>query len=74
MAPTSGPVGTLVTITGTRFTASAVVKFNGLTGTGFVFVPATTVRARVPAGASTGPISLTTASGTGTSAMMFTVT
>ena len=68
-----GPVGTLVAITGTNFTASAVVQFNGLTGTGFVFVSPTKVKATVPAGAMTGPISVTTPSGTGTSATNFTV-
>ncbi len=71
--PTSGAVGTLVTVNGTNFTASAVVKFNGVTGTGFVFVSATQVKANVPTGATTGPISVTTASGTGTSATNFTV-
>jgi hypothetical protein len=71
--PTSGPVGTLVTVNGTNFTASAVVKFNGVTGTGFIFKSATKVKANVPTGASTGPISVTTASGTGTSATNFTV-
>ena len=71
--PTSGAVGTLVTVNGTNFTASAVVKFNGVTGTGFVFKSATKVKANVPAGATTGPISVTTASGTATSAANFTV-
>ena len=71
--PTSGAVGTLVTVNGTNFTASAVVKFNGVTGTGFVFVSPTQVKANVPTGATTGPISVTTASGTGTSATNFTV-
>jgi IPT/TIG domain/Phosphoesterase family len=71
--PTSGPAGTVVTILGTNFTASAVVKFNGSTGTGFVFVSPTEVRAAVPAAATTGPISVTTDSGTGTSATNFTV-
>ena len=71
--PTSGGEGTIVTVNGTNFTSSAVVKFNGLTGTGFVFKSATKVKAHVPAGATTGPISVTTAFGTGTSATDFTV-
>ena len=71
--PTSGAVGTLVTVNGTNFTASAVVKFNGVTGTGFIFKSATKVKANVPAGATTGPISVTTTSGTAASATNFTV-
>jgi hypothetical protein len=71
--PTSGPAGTIVTILGTNFTSSAVVKFNGATGTGFVFKSATKVKANVPATATTGPISVTTAAGTATSATNFTV-
>ena len=71
--PTSGAAGTLVTVNGTNFTASAVVEFNGVTGTGFVFKSATKVKAKVPAGATSGPISVTTASGTATSASNFTV-
>ena len=71
--PTSGPVGTVVTITGTNFTSGAVVKFNGVAGTGFVFKSPTKVKANVPAGATTGPISITTAGGTATSSTPFTV-
>ena len=72
-SPTSGAVGTTVTIYGTNFTAGAVVKFNGVTGTGFVFKSATKVKADLPAGATTGPISVTTTSGTATSSISFVV-
>jgi hypothetical protein len=71
--PTSGVTGTTVTINGTSFTATAEVKFNGVTATGFVFRTATKVKANVPAGATTGPISVTTASGTGTSSTDFVI-
>ena len=71
--PTSGPAGTLVTILGTNFTSSAAVKFNGATGTGFIFKSATKVKAKVPTGATTGPISVTTTAGIGTSTTNFTV-
>ena len=47
------------------------MKFNGVTGTGFVYKSPIKVKAKVPAGATTGPISVTTTDGTGTSATNF---
>ncbi|MGV6845642.1 MAG: IPT/TIG domain-containing protein, partial [Lutibacter sp.] len=58
--PTSGPVGTSVTITGTGFTASSTVDFNGVSAT-VTYVNATTLVAIVPAGAVTGVITVTEA-------------
>ncbi|KAA9327185.1 T9SS type A sorting domain-containing protein [Hymenobacter busanensis] len=72
--PTSGPVGTVVTITGTNFTSAATVSFNGTAATGVTFVSATQLTATVPAGATTGPIAVTVGSNTATSATPFTVT
>jgi RHS repeat-associated protein len=74
-SPGRGPAGTTVTISGTGFsgTASAnTVKFNGTTAT---VSSATTTRlvATVPAGATSGPISVTTPGGSGTSSDPFTV-
>ncbi len=73
--PSSGPVGTAVTIYGTGFSAtpaSNIVKFNGTTAT--VLTASTTVlTANVPTGATTGAISLTVAGTTVTSAAVFTV-
>ena len=57
-APTSGPTGTDVTITGTGFTAGTTVQFNGISAT-VVFVNATTIIATVPAGITTGTITVT---------------
>ncbi|RXR21105.1 choice-of-anchor D domain-containing protein [Flavobacterium amnicola] len=57
-APTSGPTATDVTITGTGFTAGTTVQFNGITAT-VVFVNATTIIATVPAGETTGVITVT---------------
>lgn len=59
-APTSGPTGTDVTITGTGFTAGTTVAFNGVAAT-VVFVNATTIVATVPAGLTTGAITITQA-------------
>jgi PKD repeat protein len=71
--PTSGPGGTSVTITGTDFTGATNVAFNG-TPAGFTIQSATSIIASVPGGATSGPLTVTTASGTGTSASSFTVT
>lgn len=60
-------------IIGTNFTAAAMVEFNGATVTGFVLKSATKVKAKVPTEATTGPVSVTTAAGSATSATNFTV-
>ena len=71
--PTSGPVGTSVTLTGTGFTGASKVAFHGTAATSFSVASATKITAAVPSGASTGTIAVTTAGGTGTSATSFTV-
>src|SRR6478672_4621077 len=58
-SPTFGPVGTSVTITGTAFAGATAVSFNGVAAT-FTVSPSGTITTTVPAGASTGPISITT--------------
>src|SRR4029077_15723764 len=58
-APTFGPVGTSVTITGTTFTGATAVSFNGV-ASAFTKSPAGTITTTVPAGATTGPITVTT--------------
>lgn len=74
--PTSGPIGTSVTITGTNFTTPAVtaVTFNGVAATFTPPTSATSLTATVPAGATDGPIAVTNADGTATSATNFDVT
>ena len=72
--PTSGVVGTTVTITGENFTDATVVRFyNGVVDSSFLINSDTQITAHVPSGASTGPISVTNPSGTGTSASDFSV-
>jgi len=71
--PTSGPVGTTVTISGTNFSRATAVTFNAVSA-GFVVDSATSMRAQVPSGATSGPIRVTTPGGTATSASGFVVT
>jgi len=75
-SPLSGPVGTSVTINGSGFTGATGVKFNGTSvGSGnFTVVSDVQITATVSSGASTGPISVTSPGGTGTSSADFTVT
>jgi IPT/TIG domain-containing protein/flagellar hook capping protein FlgD len=72
-APTSGPAATVVTVDGSNFSSATAVKFNGTAAAGFTIESATRLRATVPAGATTGPISVTNPAGTATSAASFTV-
>jgi IPT/TIG domain-containing protein len=71
--PISGPVGTSVVIAGTDFTGATDVSFNG-TSALFTEDSAIQITATVPAGATTGSVSVTTSGGTGTSLASFTVT
>jgi uncharacterized repeat protein (TIGR03803 family) len=72
--PTSGPVGTSVTITGTSFTGATRVAFGGIVSTSFTVNSDTNLTAVVPTGALTGKITITTPGGTATSTAAFTVT
>src|SRR5207302_849132 len=70
--PSSGLAGASVTISGANLTGATVVRFNG-TSAGFTVNSATTITATVPAGASSGPISVTTPGGSASSSGSFTV-
>jgi hypothetical protein len=74
--PASGDVGTLVTITGERFTGATAVKFGGTGGvaaTVFSVVDAQTITAEVPAAPKSGTICVTTAASTACSSGTFSV-
>ena len=74
--PTHGPANasmtTLVDITGSNFTGATVVAF-GTKAASFTFVSDTELMAFAPSGATSGKISVTTPSGTSSSANMFVV-
>lgn len=69
--PKSGPVGTVVTITGLNLASASKVEFNGVGAT--FTVSGTSLQATVPAGATTGLIRVTNPAGLGVSATPFSV-
>ncbi len=71
--PTSGQVGQAVDIQGTSFTGATSVKFNGTPDPGYVVNSSSDISAHVPTGATSGFITVTTPSGTGTSSQQFVV-
>ena len=73
-SPTGGPEGTRVTLTGTHFLGATDVQFNGMSALRFEVLSMTSIRAVVPRGAMSGPISVVTPGGTAVSAEPFTVT
>ena len=73
--PGSGVVNTRVVVTGTGFIQVAGVRFNGVSALAdsVVVNSPTQLTATVPPGATTGPISVISLAGTGTSASSFVV-
>jgi photosystem II stability/assembly factor-like uncharacterized protein len=71
--PASGTEGTVVTLTGTRFTAVSAVAFNGTPAATLAASSDTRITATVPAGATSGAITVTTPGGSVTSTTRFTV-
>jgi uncharacterized repeat protein (TIGR03803 family) len=61
--PTSGPVGTKVTITGSGFIGATKVTFGGVKATSYTVDSGTQITATVPTGAMTGNIVVTTPGG-----------
>jgi uncharacterized repeat protein (TIGR03803 family) len=74
-SPSSGPVGTLVTINGTGLIQTTAVKFGTVKATTFTVVSDSKVTAVVPSGLAAGAvtISITTPGGTANSPTKFTV-
>jgi subtilisin-like proprotein convertase family protein len=70
-APTTGAAGSTVVIVGTNLNGATSVSFAGTPATSFVVVSPTQISAVVPAGATTGPITVTTPTGSASSATNF---
>jgi len=74
-SPSSGPVGTSVRINGSGFGGAPAVRFNGVAAASVtVNAQGTRIDTKVPSGATTGRITVTTPGGTATSATNFTIT
>jgi len=71
--PGSGPVGTVVTITGTSLNGATKVTFKGVEGT-ITKDTATKIKVKVPSGAKTGKIEVVTPGGKVQTATAFGVT
>lgn len=72
-APAFGPPGTTVTISGDNLSGTMLVRFNGVSAPGFTVQGETRVLAVVPAGATTGRITVVTDSGSAQSPASFLV-
>jgi DNA/RNA endonuclease G (NUC1) len=72
VSPISGSVGSSVVIKGTNFAGASVVWFNGTNAT-FTLNSGNQITATVPAGATTGPVSVIAPGGLAVSAGNFTV-
>jgi uncharacterized repeat protein (TIGR03803 family) len=73
-APSSGAVGTPVTITGTELSQTSAVTFNGIKATTVTVDSDTQVTADVPTGSMTGKIEVITPGGAALGSTTFTVT
>jgi hypothetical protein len=72
-SPSGGAPGTTVTVTGDGFTKVIAVTFGGVRASTFTVLSESQLSARVPAGATSGPVAVTNTGGTGTSTTSFVV-
>ena len=73
-SPANGPVGTAVTIKGAGLGGATAVTFNGAPASSFTIDSDAQIRAIVPAGATSGQLSVTTSVGSAMSVASFVVT
>ncbi|TML93881.1 MAG: hypothetical protein E6G03_15180, partial [Actinobacteria bacterium] len=74
LSPSSGFAGQSITVSGTGFFGVTSVKFNGVAGTfGTVAADGSSLHVVIPAGATTGTVTVTTSGGTGASSTTFVV-
>jgi uncharacterized repeat protein (TIGR03803 family) len=69
----SGKIDSVIEILGTGLTGTTAVSFNGVPASSFNVVRGTLIKATLPTGATTGPVTVTTSTGTLTSNVNFTV-
>ncbi len=74
ISPTSGPVGTIVTVTGTGVTQTTKVTIGGVKATTFTVNSDSSVSVTIPTNCKTGKITVTTNGGSATDSATFTVT
>ncbi len=72
ISPTSGPAGTLVTVTGTGFVDVTDVAVGGISAV-VVYANAASIVIKVPVGTAGGPVTVSNAIATGASPMSFSV-
>ncbi len=72
-SPSSGPVGTQVTIVGGGFAGASKVTFGGGRAASFNVLTPNMIQATVPSGAKTSRVNVVTPNGTGISSQTFTV-
>lgn len=72
-APAAGRAGTNVVITGTNFTGTTAVRFNGLDAAGYTVLSNRALQATVPPGATTGLLRIITPAGSVFSASNYVV-
>ena len=73
MAPDAGPPGTVVTLSGPGLGAVTEVRFGGVVATKLTVVDANSVKATVPTGAVSAPVTVVGPAGTTVSAGPFTI-
>ncbi len=71
--PASALPGATVLLRGKNLLAASAVTLNGVPAASFTVRSVDYIAAVIPAGATTGPVTVTTPNGTGTSAFTFTV-
>ena len=74
ISPTSGPIGTVVTITGTGLIQTTKVTIGGVKATTFTVKSDSSVSVTIPGACKTGKITVTTSGGSATSSSTFNVT
>ena len=74
ISPTGGPIGTVVTVTGTGLTQTTKVTIGGVKATTFTVKSDSSVLVTIPTACKTGKIAVTTNGGSATSSSTFNVT